>query len=74
MSQVILEVNFLYCLAFTGLYNDVIEFDKKSQEEIWKRWNDILKHLKSATTSPLSFALAKLSFLHTSYTSSDENN
>src|SRR5579862_6781590 len=73
-SQVIREVNLLRCLAFTGVYNDVIEFDKKSQEKIWKRWNDISKHLEPATTSPSSLALAKLSFLRTSDTSSNGQN
>jgi len=73
-SQVIPEVHLLRCLAFTGLYNDVIEFDKKSQEEIWKHWNDILKHLKPATSSPSSLALAKLSFLRSSDIWSDEKN
>ncbi|EXK26024.1 hypothetical protein FOMG_17385 [Fusarium oxysporum f. sp. melonis 26406] len=74
LSGVALEVNLLQCLAFTGLYSDVVEFDKDRQEQIWTHWNDISEHLKPRGTHPSSLDLARLSFLRSSDTLSDEMN
>ncbi|KAL5592490.1 hypothetical protein FOBRF1_013516 [Fusarium oxysporum] len=71
-SQVKLEVNLLQCLAFTGIYSDVLEFDKKCQEQIWTHWNEISEHLYPRGIPPSSVDLARLSFLRSSDTSSDE--
>ncbi|KPM36932.1 hypothetical protein AK830_g9636 [Neonectria ditissima] len=73
-SQIKLEVNLLRCLAFTGLYNDIIEFDKELQEQIWKYWTNISEHLQSGGALPSSLDLAKLSFLRSSGVSSVERN
>ncbi|KAF9770479.1 hypothetical protein IL306_011985 [Fusarium sp. DS 682] len=70
-SQVKLEVNLLQCLAFTGTYSDVLEFDQKCQEKIWTNWNVISEHLNPRGTPPSSLDLARLSFLRSSGTSSD---
>ncbi|EXK77341.1 hypothetical protein FOQG_17945 [Fusarium oxysporum f. sp. raphani 54005] len=74
LPRVMLEVNLLRCLAFTGLYSNVIEFDKKRQERIWMNWNDISEHLKPRRTHPSSLDLARLSFLRSSDSSSYEMN
>ncbi|KAH6997421.1 armadillo-type protein [Ilyonectria destructans] len=71
-SWVMPEVNLLRCLAFTGLYSNVIELDKKCQEQVWTHWNDISEHLKPRGTPPSSLDLATVSFLRSSDTSSDE--
>ena len=54
------EINLLQGLAFTGLYNDIVEFDVERRGEIFK-------HLESMGP-PSSNSLAKLSFLRTSDT------
>jgi HEAT repeat protein len=59
-SQVRPEVSLLQYLAFTGIYSNVIEFDTKCLDKIWKG----LSH--SMSTIPSSSALAKLSFLRSS--------
>ncbi|KAH6971507.1 hypothetical protein BKA56DRAFT_677610 [Ilyonectria sp. MPI-CAGE-AT-0026] len=71
-SWVMPEVNLLRCLAFTGLYSNVIDLDKKCQEQVWSYWNDISEHLKPRGTPPSSHDLARLSFLRSSDTSSDK--
>ncbi|KAF5697144.1 ARM repeat-containing protein [Fusarium mundagurra] len=74
LSLVGLEVKLLQCLAFAGLYSDVVEFDKNRQEQIWTHWNDISEHLNSRGTHPSSLDLARLSFLRSSDALSDEMN
>lgn len=71
-SCVMPEVNLLRCLAFTGLSSNVIELDKKCQEQVWTHWHDISEHLKPRGIPPSSLDLATLSFLRSSDTFSDK--
>ena len=47
------EVNFLRCLAFTGLHSDVLEFDTECQEQIREHWARLYKYLESAGPPPI---------------------
>ena len=62
------EVNLLQSLAFTGLYNDIIEFDAKCRDQILQNKDQIMKYLKYPASTTVSTVLAKLSFLRTSDT------
>ena len=65
------EVNLLQSLAFTGLYNDIVEFDAKYRDQILQNKDQIMKYLKCPASTTISTNLAKLSLLRTSDTSDD---
>ena len=65
------ELNLLQSLAFTGLHNDIIEFDAKYREQILQNKGHIMKYLKYPTSTTVSTVLAKLSLLRTSETSDE---
>ena len=65
------ETNLLQSLAFTGLYNDIVEFDAKYRDQILQNKDQIMKYLKCPGSTTVSTVLAKLSFLRTSDTSDE---
>ena len=60
------ELNLLQSLAFTGLHNDIVEFDAKYREQILHNKDQIMEYLKYPTSTTVSTVLAKLSLLRTS--------
>ncbi|KAF4636626.1 hypothetical protein G7Y89_g1439 [Cudoniella acicularis] len=69
--QVLREISFLRGLAFTGLFNDAIEFDAPILDIIWKHWNVVMGFPPSGEIR--SENLADLSFLRSSDTSLSES-
>ena len=65
------ELNLLQSLAFTGLHNDIVEFDAKYLEQILQNKGHIWKYLKYPASTTVSTVLAKLSLLRTSDTSDE---
>ena len=65
------EINLLQSLAFTGLYNDIVEFNAKYCDQILHNKDHIMKHLKSPASTTMSTVLAQLSLLRTSDTSDE---
>ena len=65
------EINLLQSLAFTGLYNDIVEFDAKYCDQILQNKDHIMKHLKCPASTTMSTVLAQLSLLRTSDTSDE---
>ena len=63
------EINLLQSLAFTGLYNDIIEFDATYCDQVLQNKDHIMKHLKCPAFTTMSTVLAQLSLLRTSDTS-----
>ena len=66
------EIRLLEGLAFTGLCNDIIEFDGAYLNEIWNPENEVLE--PPLTEKIRSDNLADFSFLRSSDTSLDEGN
>ena len=65
------EINLLQSLAFTGLYNDIVEFDAECCDRILQKKDHIMKHLKCPASTTMSTVLAQLSLLRTSETSDE---
>ena len=65
------EINLLQSFAFTGLYNDILEFDTKFCDQIFQHKDQIMKHLRPPASTTMSTVLAKLSLLRTSDTSDE---
>ncbi|KND89959.1 hypothetical protein TOPH_05346, partial [Tolypocladium ophioglossoides CBS 100239] len=60
------EINVLQALAFSGLCNNVIEFDSKYRERFRQQRDNIMASLPGAKNNAWSSDLDKLSFLRTS--------
>ena len=65
------EINLLQSLAFTGFYNDIVEFDAEYCNQILQNNGHIMKHLKCPASTTMSTVLAQLSLLRTSDTSDE---
>ena len=65
------EINLLQSFAFTGLVNDIVEFDAKYRDQILQYKDQIMKHLKCSASTTVSTVLDKLSLLRT-WDTSDE--
>ena len=65
------EINLLQSLGFTGLYNDIVEFDAKYCDHILQNKDHIMMHLKCPALTTMSTVLAQLSLLRTSDTSDE---
>ena len=65
------EINLLQSFAFTGLYNDILEFDTKFCDQIFQHKDQIMKHLRPPASTTMSTVLAKLSLLRPSDTSDE---
>jgi len=72
--KVALEHSLLRYLAFTGLYNDVVEFDQTCQNKILDHWGRRLHGSQVVDGRPSSLSLAKISFLRSSDRPSDQKN
>ena len=65
------EINLLQSLAFTGLYNDIVEFDATYCDQVLQNKDHIMEHLKCPAVTTISTVLAQLSLLRTSDTSDE---